>query len=101
MAEVHAIAILRVKPGRYADLFEAIRPGKRALERAGATVSVVRQEIGAETGSVVVVSRYSDWNAWLKARVDQEFTRAREAMRNNPNPPFDSITTAVFEEVAL
>jgi|SRR5215471_1087655 len=101
MAEVHAIAIFRVKPGRYADLFEALRPGKKALERAGANVTVVRQEIGAETGSVVVVSRYPDWNAWMKARADQEFTRVREATRNNPNPPFDSLTTAVFEEVAL
>lgn len=98
---MHAIAIFRVKPGRYADLYEGLRPGKKALERAGATVSVVRQEIGAETGSVVVVSRYPDWNTWMKARADQEFTRAREAIRNNPNPPFDSITTAVFEEVAL
>jgi hypothetical protein len=101
MAEVHAVVIFRVKPGRYADLFEALRPAKKALERSGASVTVVRQEIGPETGSVVVVSRYSDWNAWVKARVDQEFARVREAVRNNPNPPFDSITSALFEEVAL
>lgn len=101
MAEVHAVAIFRVKPGRYSDLFEALRPAKKALERSGATVTVVRQEIGPETGSVVVVSRYPDWNAWVKARADQEFTRARDAMRSSPNPPFDSITTALFEEVAL
>ena len=101
MAEVHAVAIFRVKPGRYGDLFEALRPAKKALERSGASVSVVRQEIGPETGTVVVVSRYSDWNTWVKARADQEFARVRETMRNNPNPPFDSITVALFEEVSL
>ncbi|MBV8773758.1 MAG: hypothetical protein JO166_15735, partial [Deltaproteobacteria bacterium] len=57
MAEVHAVVIFRVKPGRYNDLFEALKPGKKALERSGATVTVVRQEIGPETGSVVVVGR--------------------------------------------
>jgi hypothetical protein len=101
MAEVHAVAIFRVKPGRYNDLFEAIRPVKKAIERTGASVTVVRQEIGPDTGSVAVVSRYPDWNAWVKARADQEFTRMREAVRNNPNPPFDSITVALLEEVAL
>jgi hypothetical protein len=101
MAEVHAVAIFHVKPGRYNDLFEALRPVKKTLERAGATVTVVRQEIGPEAGSVAVVSRYPDWNAWVKARADQEFTRGREAMRNNPNPAFDSINIALFEEVAL
>jgi hypothetical protein len=35
MAEVHAVAIFRVKPGRYNDLFEALRPVKKAFERAG------------------------------------------------------------------
>jgi len=54
MAEVHAVAIFRVKPGRYADLFEALRPVKKTFERLGANVSVVRQAFGAETGSVVV-----------------------------------------------
>jgi hypothetical protein len=47
------------------------------------------------------VSRYPDWNAWVNARGDQEFIRAREAMRNNPNPAFDSITIALLEEVAI
>jgi hypothetical protein len=82
--------------------FESLRPAKKAVEHSGASVSVVRQEIGPETGSVVVVSRYSDWNAWVQGRIDQEFVRVREAVRNNPNPPpFDSITTAVFEEVSI
>ena len=101
MAEVHAVAIFRVKPGRYNDLFEALRPLKKVFERSGATVTVVRQEIGPEPGSVAVVSRYPDWNAWVNARGDQEFIRAREAMRNNPNPAFDSITIALLEEVAI
>jgi hypothetical protein len=101
MAEVHAVAIFRVKPGRYADLFEALRPVKKTFERLGANVSVVRQAFGAETGSVVVVSRYSDWNAFAKARTDREFTQLLEAVRSNPNPPFDSTTTGLFEEVAL
>ena len=46
MVEVHAVAIFRVKPGRYNDLFEALRPVKKALERSGARVTVVRQEVG-------------------------------------------------------
>jgi hypothetical protein len=37
----------------------------------------------------------------VKARAEHEFTQAREAVRNNPNPPFESITSALFEEVAL
>jgi hypothetical protein len=101
MAEVHAVVIFRVKPGRYADLFEALRPVKKTLERLGASVSVVRQAIGAETGNVAMVSRYPDWNAFAKGRTDREFMQMLEAVRNNPNPPFESITTGLFEELAL
>src|SRR6266436_9295607 len=98
MAAVTSVVNFRVKPGRYADLFEGIKPVKRSLERLGATILVNRQFVGPETGNVVAVARYPDWAAFAKAASDSELAGLIESMRNNPNPAWETIATAVYEE---
>jgi hypothetical protein len=40
MAAVHGVVTFRVKPGRYADLFEVLKVVKKIGERLGVTVIV-------------------------------------------------------------
>jgi hypothetical protein len=101
MATVRGVVNFRVKPGRYADLFEALKAGKNLLERLGAHVVVNRVAVGVEVGNVVAVAQYADWAAYAKAVSDPEWQKFLEATENNPNPPWESLTTSIVEEVAL
>lgn len=101
MAAVRVVANFRVKPGRYADLFEGLKALKKAMERLGATVVVNRQVAGPETGHILVVTTYADYAAFAKSRTDSDLTGAVDAIRNNRDPAHDAITVSLNEEVAI
>jgi len=101
MATIRGVVNFRVKPGRYADLFEGLKGAKQLLERLGAKPIVNRVVVGGETGNVIAVAEYADWAAYAKAVSDPEVQKLIDTMRNNPNPPYESITTAIVEEVPL
>ena len=101
MATVRGVVNFRVKPGRYADLFEGIKTVKKNIQRLGANLVVNRQVIGPETGNVIVVVVYADYAAYAKAASDPELSGLIDTMRNNPNPAWDTITVSLNEEVAL
>ena len=101
MATVRGVVNFRVKPGRYAELFEGIKAVKKVIEKLGATVIVNRQQIGPEVGNVFVVVAYSDYAAYAKVASHPEFSGLIEAMRNNHNPAWESITTTLNEEVEI
>jgi hypothetical protein len=101
VATVTGVVNFRVKPGRYTDLLDGIKTAQRIVERLGAMVAVRRQFVGAETGNIVVVAQYPDWATYAKAASDPELAGVIDSMRNNPNPAWESIATAIYEEVAL
>jgi hypothetical protein len=101
MATVRGVINFRVKPGRYADLFEGIRAVKKIIERLGATLVVSRQTVGPEAGHVIAVAVYENWAAYAKAASDPELQGLIETMRNNANPAWEALTAALLEEVAL
>ena len=96
MATVRVVVNFRVKPGRYADLFE----GKN-VQRLGATLVVNRQDFGPEAGNIIVVVAYADYAAFAKASSDPELSGLIDTMRNNSNPAWEGLTVALNEEVAL
>ena len=101
MATIRVVANFRVKAGREANLVEAARAFKKHVERLGATFVVVRQVAGPEAGNIVGVSQYSDWNHFAKAQSDREFAQLLEGLRRDTNPPWESFTVSLSEEVAL
>jgi hypothetical protein len=101
MAAVRSAVNFHVHPGRYADLFEALKTVKKIVERAGGTFTVNRQAIGPQPGNVVALSQYADWGALAKVRSDPEFVQFLETIRNNPNPAADIVASSVFDEVVL
>lgn len=101
MAAVRVVVNMRVKPGKEAELFEALRGVKKHLERLGATFLVVRQAFGPEAGNIVAVSQHSGWDAFARVQSDPEFAQLLQGVRSNTNPPWDAFTAAVSEEVAL
>ena len=101
MAAVHGVVTFRVKPGRYADLFGAIKVVKKMVERLGSSVIVSRQTIGPESGNVSVVFIYADYAAYAKAATDPELAGFLEAARNDSNPAYDQITVSLGEEVTI
>jgi hypothetical protein len=101
MAAVRAVINFKVKAGRLADLFEGLRTVKKTVERLGANVAVNRQAFGPEPDSIVMVVQWASWDALSKARGDSEFERLLETMRSNPNPAFESVARALYEEVTL
>jgi hypothetical protein len=54
MAAVCVVVNFRVKPGKYAELFEGLKAIKKTIEGLGATVIVNRQAFGPEAGIVLV-----------------------------------------------
>jgi hypothetical protein len=101
MAAVLSAVNVHVHPGRYAELFEALKTLKKIVERTGGTFTLNRQAIGPQPGNVVGLSRYADWGGYAKLRSDPEFVRLLETMRNNSNPPADIVASSVYEEVVL
>jgi hypothetical protein len=101
MATVRGVVNFRVKPGRYADLFEDLKAVKNVIDRLGASLVVNRQILGQETGNIFVVIGYADYAAYAEAASDRELSGIIRAMLNNPNPPWDGLTTTLNEEVAI
>ncbi len=101
MATVRGVVNFRVKPGRYADLFEGIKAVKKIIVRLGATLVVNQQTVGPEAGNIVVVIVYADYAAYAKAASDPELSGLIDMMRNNPDPAWEGLTVALNEEVTL
>ena len=101
MAAIRVVANFRVKPGREANLLEAGRAFKKHMDRLGATFVVVRQVAGPESGNIVGVTQYSDWNHFAKATSDRESAQFLEAIRRDTDPPWEGLTASISEEVEL
>ena len=101
MATVRAVVNFRVKPGRYADLYEGLKAVKKIVGRLGANLVVNRQTVGPEVGNIIAVVQYENWAAYAKAASDSELQGLIETMRNNPNPAWEALTVGLVEEVAL
>jgi hypothetical protein len=101
MATVRQVVNFRVKPGRDADLLEAIRAVKKIIEPLGANVVVNRQVVGPEAGNIIAVVVYKDYAGYAKVASDPELSKLGDTMRNNSNLPWDAFTSALNEEVAL
>jgi hypothetical protein len=98
---VRGVVNFHVKPGRYNDLFEGLRGVKKIVGRLGANMVVNRVAIGAEVGHIIMVVQYEDFAHYAKAASDPELQGLIDSMRNNSNPPYESLTTTLVEEVAL
>lgn len=101
MAAVRGVVNFRVKPGRYNDLFEGLRGVKKIVGRLGANMIINRVAVGAEVGHIIMVVQYENFAAYAKAAADPELQGLIDSMRNNANPPWESLTTALVEEVSL
>jgi hypothetical protein len=101
MAAVHGVVTFRVKPGRYGDLFEALKVVKGIGERLGVTVIVSRQTIGPASGEVAIVFIYPDYATFAKVSTDPELQRFLEAARADSNPAYDQFTVSLGEEVVI
>ncbi len=101
MAAVRGVVNFRVKPGRYNDLFEGLRGVKKIVGKLGANMVVNRVAVGAEVGHIIAVVQYENMAAYAKAASDPELQGLIESMRNNPNPPWESLTSTLVEEVAI
>jgi hypothetical protein len=101
MAVVRLVVNFAVKPGRYAELFEGLKGLKKVTERLGANFTANRVRIGAEPTHIIAVGQWADLAAWAKAATDSELLRFLETQRSNANPPYESFTTTLVEEVPL
>jgi hypothetical protein len=101
MATVRLVVNFRVKPGRYADLLEGLKAVKKNLERLGSKFYVNRVAVGNDVGHLVAVGQHTDFAAYAKAASDAELNKLIDAMRGDPNPPWESLTTSLVEEVPL
>ncbi|HLW72198.1 MAG TPA: hypothetical protein VKS22_16430 [Candidatus Binataceae bacterium] len=101
MATVRGVVNFRVKPGRYADLYEGLKAVKKLIEGLGAAFVVSRQVIGSESGNVIVVAVYKDYAGYAKVASDAAFSELINTMINNPNPAWEGYTVSLNEEVAL
>lgn len=101
MAAIRLVVNFRVKTGRYTDLFEAAKPFKKMVERFGGNFVAGRVTTGSETGNIIAVHTYPNWTAWDKVNSDPEAQKLLEATYNNPNPPYESFTVTIVEEVEL
>ena len=101
MASIRVVANFRVKAGREAKLLEALRAAKKHNDRLGANFFVVRQVAGPEVDHIVAVIQYSDWNHYAKGASDPEVAQFLENVRRDTDPPWESLTVSISEEVAL
>jgi hypothetical protein len=101
MATVRVVVNFRMKPGKEAELLEGLKSVKQHHQRLGAGFFVVRHAYGPEAGNVVAVGQYSGWDGFAKLHSDPEFTKLLEGMRSNANPPWETVTAAVNEEIAI
>jgi len=101
MATVRLVVNFRVKPGRYVELLEGLKVVKKSFERLGSKFYVNRVAVGNDVGHLIAVGQHADFAAYAKAASDAELVQLVETMRNNPNPPWESLTTSLVEEVPL
>jgi hypothetical protein len=101
MAAVRVVVNFRLKPGKEADLLQAAGAVKKHVERLGGTLLVVRQVAGPESENIVAIHQYSGWDHFAKAASDREFAQLFEGIRRDTNPPWESLTVSMSEEVAL
>ena len=101
MATIRAVVNFRVKAGKEADLLEAAKTVKKHVERLGGTFFIVRQFAGPESGNIVAVSQYSDWSQFAKAAGDREWAQFLDNVRRDTNPPWESLTVSISEEITL
>ena len=101
MATIRAVVNFRVRAGREADLLEAAKAVKKHVERLGGRLFVVRQFAGPESGNIVAVSEYSDWNQFARAAGDREWAQFLDNVRRDANPPWESLMVSLSEELAL
>jgi hypothetical protein len=101
MATIRVVVNFRVRAGREPDLLEAGKTVKKLLDSLGVTLFIVRQVAGPETGNIIAVQQYSDWTHFAKVQSDREIAQFVERMRQDTNPPWESFTVSISEEVAL
>jgi len=101
MATVRLVVNFRVKPGRYGDLLEGLKAVKKNIERLGSKFYVNRVAVGSEVGHIIAVGQHPDFAAYAKAAADPELIKLVDAMRGNPNPPWESVTTSLVEEIPV
>ena len=101
MQAIRLVANYRVKPGRYTDLFEGMKAFKKVAGRLGASLVVNRQVAGPETGSVFVVAQFENWAAYAKTASDPELQGLIDAMRNNRDSAYETVTVSLNEEVGI
>ena len=101
MATVRGVVNFNVKPGRYSELLEALGALRRIINRLGAEMIVNRVVIGHEANHLIAVVQYEDYAAYARAASDSEMRAFIESARNNENPPWESLTIALVEEVPL
>ncbi len=100
MALGYAVAHFKVKPGREAELLEGVKNLKRVVQRLGAQVRASRARVGDPTRIVMVVE-WPSIAAWGTGQADPELRTLTDGMRNNANPPWETIEIAMFEEIPL
>lgn len=101
MASIRVVLNFRVKAGKEADLLEAGKTAKKHFDRLGVPIILSRQVAGPETGNIFAVHQYSDWNHFAKAQSDSELAHFVELLRRDTNPPWESFTVSINEEVTL
>jgi hypothetical protein len=101
MATVRGVVNFNVKPGRYDELFEGLKGFKEIIEGLGSTLTVNRVVIGAEPTHIIAVVQYADYAAYAKAASHSELRALIDSMRNNSDPPWESLTIMLVEEVLL
>ena len=101
MATIREVVNFRLKAGKEPDLLEAAKTIKKHFDRLGVTLFVVRQVAGPESGNIIGVEQYSDWNHFAKVRSDPEIAQFLDRLRRDANPPWESFTVSISEEVAL
>ena len=101
MATIRAVVNFRVKAGKEPDLLEAGKTIKKHFDRLGVPLVVVRQVAGPESGNIIAVVQYSDWNHFAKVQSDLEIAQFMEGVRRDTNPPWENLTVSISEEVAL
>ena len=83
MATIRAVLNFRVKAGKESDLLEAAKTVKKLVDRLGVTFFVVRQVVGPESGNIIAVHQYSDWNHFAKVQSDREIAQFVEGVRRD------------------
>jgi len=89
-----------VKPGRFNDVIEAAKMLKKIGDRLGAHVRASRVRVGDPT-HIYVVAEWADIAAWAKGQSDPELVALVEGIRNNANPPYETITVTMLEDIPL